>query len=671
MFCSLAAGFDAAAQHKYSDSYNFQRGYDAYSNENYVEAIEYFNKEVEQHPDNAYAYTLIAIIRWQNDELGKALAAVNLALKNTPKKDKDWKAYSLRVRSRIYGDLEDDQAALKDLGDAIALCPKDEDGYKDRAQLYYTMGDYEASDRDIYQWRKISPDDMMADMYLGRNRLEMKKYQDAVNIFDNVIALYSDYSSGYSFRAEAYFGLGDCASAASDVVTALGIDSDSKAFNLMVEHSEDAYTNLITRLKAKALSEPNNGFWQYCQGAVNESAEKYGAAVETYSKAMTKDPSDITAFRISSCYEKMGNWKKAHEYIDKAIEMDPDYVSYRSTKANLYYYSGDFENAILEIDKCVEAEPETAFYYRRRGLFKANNGDFEGALEDYTSAIVLSPKTAYPYIHRGKIYLECGEEDKAKEDFNMCVAIDTLPGDASCAEYAYFYLGQTEKAIEFMDRLLEYDEDGYLYDAACLYSLMGEREKALSYFRKALESGYNNFNHIRCDSDLDNIRETDEFKELIAKYAPEQFTSSSGEETDSAGYVERVVEVPFVRANGVTKVKCSINGLPLQFILDTGASTVSISSLEATFMYKNDYLTSKDIVGKSTFVDANGDISVGTVINLSNVTFAGLELEDVRATVVSNDKAPLLLGQTVLSRLGKVEIDYEANVIRVTVRERK
>ena len=127
-----------------------------------------------------------------------------------------------------------------------------------------------------------------------------------------------------------------------------------------------------------------------------------------------------------------------------------------------------------------------------------------------------------------------------------------------------------------------------------------------------------------------------------------------------------MTEVPFTRANGVTKVKCEINGLPLSFIFDTGASTVSISSLEATFMYKNEYLSAKDFVGKSSFVDANGDISVGTIINLNKVTFGGLELENVRASVVSNDKAPLLLGQTVLSRLGKVEIDYENNVLRIT-----
>lgn len=65
-------------------------------------------------------------------------------------------------------------------------------------------------------------------------------------------------------------------------------------------------------------------------------------------------------------------------------------------------------------------------------------------------------------------------------------------------------------------------------------------------------------------------------------------------------------------------------------------------------------------------MDANGDVSVGTVINLRNVVFGGLKLKNVRASVVRNQKAPLLLGQSVFGRLGKMEIDNARNVIKIT-----
>ena len=74
-------------------------------------------------------------------------------------------------------------------------------------------------------------------------------------------------------------------------------------------------------------------------------------------------------------------------------------------------------------------------------------------------------------------------------------------------------------------------------------------------------------------------------------------------------------------------------------------------------MMKNGYLDKKDVIGSEYFLDANGNISEGTMVNIRNVDFGGLKLENVRASVVRNQKAPLLLGQSVLNRLGKIEID--------------
>ena len=100
-------------------------------------------------------------------------------------------------------------------------------------------------------------------------------------------------------------------------------------------------------------------------------------------------------------------------------------------------------------------------------------------------------------------------------------------------------------------------------------------------------------------------------------------------------------------------MKCDINGLPLHFVFDTGAADVSISQVEATFMLKNGYLSSNDVVGKQRYIDANGDVTEGTVINIKKVNFGGMHLSNVKASVVRNQKAPLLLGQSVLSKLGK------------------
>lgn len=126
------------------------------------------------------------------------------------------------------------------------------------------------------------------------------------------------------------------------------------------------------------------------------------------------------------------------------------------------------------------------------------------------------------------------------------------------------------------------------------------------------------------------------------------------------------IEIPFMPEGGCATVKCTINDLPLSFIFDTGASIVSLSQTEANFMLKNGYLSKKDMIGTGRFTDANGDISEGTILNLREVDFGGLKLNNVRASVVRNQKAPLLLGQSVLGRLGMIEIDNKNQKLIIT-----
>lgn len=111
------------------------------------------------------------------------------------------------------------------------------------------------------------------------------------------------------------------------------------------------------------------------------------------------------------------------------------------------------------------------------------------------------------------------------------------------------------------------------------------------------------------------------------------------------------------KEGGVYTVPCKVNGLDLEFIFDTGASHVSISKAEAIFMLKNGYLKESDITGIQYYSIANGDIEEGVSILLREVEFAGLKLYNVKASIVNNMSAPLLLGQTVIEQLGPILIN--------------
>lgn len=656
---------------KRPDSYNYSRGVEAINNNNAEEALDYLNKEINEHPDNGYAFAWIALVRNYNEEFGRALTAANVAVKKIPSKDKEYKAFAYGTRAQVYLNLEDTIQALKDYSQAINIVPDDDRFYNQRAQVYYEQGKYDLADKDYLKMISLKEGDVMGYMGIGRNANAQKRYEDAIKQFDYVVKLEPNYSSAYSFRAESYIGLKKYNEAIDDVISALGIDRDRKAFYELQELADSAFEQTVAKLKVQKIKEPNEQSWDYDLGIVYERAAKYNKAIAYYKESLEKESNIITASRISSCYDDLGDYDKALEYCNQAIALDSVKTNYLYEKANILDNAGRTQEAIKTMSDYIANTPDEPAGYYQRGWFKDHSGDIEGALEDYTMAITLQPNVAYAYLNRGVLYRLKGENAKAESDFKQVVRLDSIPEEAECSFYAYYYLGQKDKAIEILNTILDKDKKGNCYDAACLYSVMGEKEKALSYLRQSLENGYRRFAHIKRDRDLNNIRNTEEFKVLLKEYEEKHLQEIAADaDGDDSAYELKVEEIPFTQESGVCKVKCTINGLPLHFIFDTGATDVSISSVEATFMAKNDFLSSSDIVGKQNYQTADGNITEGTVINLKDVKLGSLHLNNIKASVVRNQAAPLLLGQSVLSKLGKIEIDNTKKVLRITHKQK-
>ena len=666
--CSIAF----AQNIKRPDSYNYSRGVEAIQNNNAEEALEYLNKELEENPDNGYALAWIAVVRNYQEEYGRALTAADLAIKHIPRKEKEYKAFAYIVRAEVYVGLGENEKALADFTSAVKETPDDANVYEKRADLYYYMEKYDLADKDYQKIISIDPGNVMGYMGIGRNANAEKRYEDAIEQFSYVTKLASDYSSGYSFRAESLIGLKKYDEAIDDIIHALDIDYDNKAFYLMQDVADSAMVPLVAKLKIQSTKNPNNDYWLYCLGAVYENKGAYKKAITYYTDCQKKNPSSVTSCRISNCYSEIGNYASALQHIDNAIALDSTDYDNVMAKADILYESGDAKAAILELGKYVAHYPEFYGGYYRRGWYKDNSSDVDGAIEDYTMAIVLQPDYAYAYLGRGDMYALKGDKKSAEADYKKVIELDTIPGNSSCAQYAYLELGQKEKAVEFMNNVIENDPDdaGNYYDAACLHSRMGELDKSIEFLQTALEKGFRRFAHLEMDDDLDAIRELPKYEELIRQYKNIFETEIEDKMQATSVYEEQTVEIPFSKEAGVCKVKCTINNLPLYFVFDTGASDVSLSSVEATFMMKNGYLKSSDVIGKQNYMMANGEISAGTVINLRNVNFGGLDLDNIRASVVHNQTAPLLLGQSILGRLGSIEIDNAKRVLRITYKKK-
>lgn len=651
-------------------SYNLQRGIECVEDENYREALEFFEKEVKEHPKNGSAWCWMASVYQHQEQNGLALDAANKALKYLSKKETSLISCSYRYRADIYAFLGDTVKALSDLQEAVKTDPSEVENYKARGELFYQLDRLAESNADFKKIIELEPGNVIGYMFLGRNYNDEKRYDQAIKLFSEVTKLTPNFSESYAYRAESYRQKKEYSKAVDDAIAALNLAYDYKAACELRHIADSTFTLVDIKLRAQMKKFPHNAFWPYMMALINQDARNHQKAIDHYLKAAELDAHPSFFLWAAKEAEEAGDYNLAITLFTKGYELDTTHTGFLLYRAMAENNNGEILAALKDIDKFIEDNPDNSDGYHQRGWFKDKNHiSEEEALDDYTTSIGLNPDYCYNYLTRGQIYRNQGKVDLAKADFEKVLSLDTTysANGAQAAEYALLYLGRKEEASVWLDSLLANDESsGIRYDAACLYSLMGNLDRAFEYLEEALKMGYAKFVHIERDDDLDNLRKHPGYAELIEKYKKthqENLKKNAPDKEDDLSAQE--AEIPFSREGGVCKVNCTINGLPLYFIFDTGASEVTLSMIEANFMLKNDYLSRKDLSGKEYYQIADGSISEGMKVILKEVNFGGVTLKNVKASIVKSQKAPLLLGQSVLQRLGKIEIDNENKMILI------
>ncbi len=112
-------------------------------------------------------------------------------------------------------------------------------------------------------------------------------------------------------------------------------------------------------------------------------------------------------------------------------------------------------------------------------------------------------------------------------------------------------------------------------------------------------------------------------------------------------------------------IPVKINGIGLDMIFDTGASSTCITLAEAQYLYEKGNLIKDDIVDVQRFQTADGSISVGLRIILRDVSIGDkINLHNIEAIVIENQQAPLLLGQSAMKQFREISVDRENRLVK-------
>ncbi|MDR1897732.1 MAG: tetratricopeptide repeat protein [Prevotellaceae bacterium] len=654
---------------------DIDRGLRALKNDDYVTALKCFNEALKEHPDDVDALYLRAATYMEMEEYNKALSDYNAAIKNYKKSEVLMLDDLLFKRGELYYIIENNEKAIVDFSAAIKYNPKNKYAYLSRAKVYSDEKNYSAATADYKQTLSIDETITGAKIGLARNLIEQGQNDEAIEMLTQAAKVDPQYGSIYGYRALAYDQKGDYRHAIDDIILVLSIDGitneDRRILGIYAEHE---FTYVVSKISSMIIREKDEPNWIFLRAELYMDRGMYHEAIEDYNTLEKQaSSSDVSVYYLrGECYSEIGQYDKAVKDFEQAIELNGQEGSALSALytelADCKRLGGDYKGAIEVFSKAIEQNPMGDYAYYKRGWTKEFIRDFQGALKDYNTAIDLDNEYAYTYLNRGCLYQkELDKPDLAKKDFLKVLELETeYRSSGNCRQYALVHLGREKDAIAWQDSILaQYPTSGNYYDAACVYSLMKRTPEAIACLRTAFEKGYREFIHLANDNDLDNIRNTPEYVKLMNEWKDKAYVSEplsetpvrAGEDRTGQKYVVKMKEL----RSGVYEIPCTVNSLPLKFIFDTGASTVTLSSVEAAFMLKNDYLTKYDFGNSRNYQTASGDIVEGTKVRLRKIKIGELELNNIEASVVHSQNAPLLFGQSALNKLGKVSIDNKNN----------
>jgi len=257
-------------------------------------------------------------------------------------------------------------------------------------------------------------------------------------------------------------------------------------------------------------------------------------AIQLFQKAIELD------IRYAAPYAGLGeayaylyfNFERNREFLDKAIESgmkalmyDATYPEAYAALALAYYNKNELEDALAAGKKSIELDPNNFLGYWILGrIYHSTDRDKE-AIELFNKVIALNPDFYTAYSDLRMCYEKLSDKEKQKSILEKTLSffpkyLSQHPDDSRAHMFFAVTLadaGKIEEAKQKGARALELSPDDtlMLYNGACFYALLNEKELALQSLEKAISAGWENYEWMKRDTDLDNIRQESKFVELI------------------------------------------------------------------------------------------------------------------------------------------------------------
>lgn len=516
--------------------------------------LDVYASELAANPRNAEIYLRRANEYYKFNQYLRALADVDKTLEYAPESNRDLRFQAYMLRADIYQMLGKHQQALDDFSAALKLDSTSFMALYQKANEEYELGDYQAAKYDYTRLRSLHPRSVEALTGLARVAVKENNLGLASEYMDGAVEMMSADSDIYIRRASVRKMQGNNTGAVEDLLMAISIDNNSRAFQELIDMANDDYPAVITGLSTSISYAPQQGMLYYIRAFIAQAHEHYVTALADYRKLIDQNMYDYAGLynSMAQCQLALCRYPQALDNVSHAVMMDPANGEFYITRARILYAQGKNTEALAALKDAEIRGISSDRLQVVKALVKYSEGDYNAANDIYAAMTIDNPDVMQNYIYRAWVLVD-GMKDatSARPLYNRVVSMTAptddedskvlFPGLAAIRSYRGFALlfsGDKTAAVKWADDLCRNfkDTDGSLnFTAACLYAqasalpALSKEEKAeltdkgFKALEKALQLGYGNLYELTTVDtgrvSLAPLRSDTRFNDMIARYS--------------------------------------------------------------------------------------------------------------------------------------------------------
>ncbi len=345
----------------------------------------------------------------------------------------------------------------------------------------------------------IQPNNYPAHILMTRVYIKLEKYEKALDYLDKAFFIFNNsYSDPYAMINEnddstAYCLKGKCLFSLKKYDDALNCYNNSIKLGSAEAHCEKAiclmemnlfeqaveFLDICIRLDSKLID-----FYNNLKFDALFKLKRLNELLECCEKAIEVNPRNETAFNYKGCV--LSELKKYDEAIDcfnVSISLDSNSAKFYGNKGATLYFIKKFDESLECLNKAIELGGYDYLVFAYKGAVLYEFKKYDQAIEFSNKSIMLEPNFKLSFHTKALSLVSMKRHEEAIESFNKIIEID--PED--CCNYgqkanSLFCLKKYFASIECAEKSIEINPNG-----SCGYFIKAEALFDLKMFTKSLE----------------------------------------------------------------------------------------------------------------------------------------------------------------------------------------